>query len=191
MNDPLDKDPFDTSNNSGDNSGDTPPNKFQPPVNNIASRGKRFVASMIDGFAGLLVSFPVFSHFGVWETLQQNKEIPHSLANGLALFGVAMFFVLHGYLLFQYGQTIGKRVMGLAIVSLDGQKLPFPALIVNRYLPQWVVNFIPVIGPMLAMADVLFIFFNDQHRCVHDLIAKTKVIDLSIKVGSTPNSIIA
>lgn len=167
---------------------------FQPPtspVNNIAGRLKRFWAAMIDGLVGMLVSFPVFSHFGVWEALQNNKEVSHTISNGLALFSLAMFFVLHGYLLFQYGQTIGKRVMGLAIVTLDGNKPQFAPLILNRYLPQWVAGFIPVIGPLVAMGDVLYIFFNDQNRCVHDLIAKTKVIDLSIKVTATPNSIIA
>lgn len=171
------------------------PNDFKPsvpPTNNIAGRLKRFWAAMIDGLVGMLVTFPVFSHFGIWEAIQQNKEISHTLSNGLALFGVVMFFVLHGFLLFQYGQTIGKRVMGLAIVTLDGNKPQFAALIINRYLPQWVVSFIPVVGPMIAMSDVLFIFFNDQNRCVHDLIAKTKVIDLSIKTAATaPNSIIA
>ena len=102
-----------------------------------------------------------------------------------------MFFVLHGYLLFHYGQTIGKRVMGLAIVTLTDEKPQFAALIINRYLPQWVLGFIPGLGPLLAIADVSYIFFNDQNRCVHDLIAKTKVIDLSIKVAVAPNSLIA
>lgn len=184
-------DPF----NSDDNSRNVPPNdmqpKDQPPANNIAGRLKRFLAALVDGVVGMMVTFPVFSHFGVWEAIQQNKEVSHSLSNGLALFSVVMFFVLHGYLLFQYGQTIGKRLLGLAIVTLDGHKPQFAALILNRYLPQWVVSFLPVVGPIIAMGDVLFIFFNDQNRCIHDLIAKTKVIDLSIKTTVTPNSIIA
>ncbi len=189
-------DPF----NSDDKPGNVPPNDMQPndlnppvpPANNIAGRLKRFWAAMIDGLVGILVTFPVFSHFGIWEAIQQNKEVSHAVSNGLTLFGVVMFFVLHGFLLFKYGQTIGKRVMGLAIVTLEGSKPQFAALIINRYLPQWVVSFIPILGPMLAMGDVLFIFFNDQNRCVHDLIAKTKVIDLSIKTATaTPNSIIA
>ena len=179
---------------------DVPPNDMQPkglkpsepPTNNIAGRGKRFLAAMIDGLVGMFVTFPVFSHFGIWEAIQQNKEVSHTLSNGLALFGVVMFFVLHGYLLFQYGQTIGKRFVGLAIVTLDDNKPQFAALIINRYLPQWVAIFIPVVGPMVALGDVIFIFFNDQNRCVHDLIAKTKVIDLSIKTATAiPNSIIA
>lgn len=180
MNDPQEPNPFNAS-----------PPKAPVPVNNIAGRLKRFWAAMIDGMIGMTVSLPVFNHFGVWEALKKQQEISASVSNGLAVFGVAMFFVLHGYLLFQYGQTIGKRLMGLAIVTLTNEKPPFAALIINRYLPQWVVGFIPGLGPLLAIADVSYIFFNDDNRCIHDLIAKTKVIDLSIKVAVAPNSLIA
>ena len=170
---------------------DTQSPKAPLPVNNIAGRLKRFWAAMIDGMIGMLVSFPVFNHFGIWDAVKNQQDISASVSNGLALFGVAMFFVLHGYLLFHFGQTIGKRVMGLAIVTLTDEKPQFAALIINRYLPQWVLGFIPGLGPLLAIADVSYIFFNDQNRCVHDLIAKTKVIDLSIKVAVAPNSLIA
>ena len=161
------------------------------PTTHIASRLKRFTAAMIDGLLGMLVSLPVFNHFNIWEAIRTQQEIPASVSYGLALFGVVMFFVLHGYLLFHYGQTIGKRIIGLAIVTLTDEKPPFAALIVNRYLPQWVVGFIPGLGPLLAIADVTHIFFNHQNRCVHDLIAKTKVIDLSLKVPGAPNSLVA
>ncbi len=161
------------------------------PVNHIAGRLKRFIAAMIDGLIGMLVSLPIFNHFGVWEALKNQQEIPASISYGLAAFGVIMFFSLHGYLLFHFGQTIGKRIIGLAIVTLTNEKPSFAALIVNRYLPQWVVGFIPGLGPLLALADVIYIFFNDQHRCLHDLIGKTKVIDLSVKVSVAPNSLVA
>ena len=171
---------------------DVQPPQAPLPINNTAGRLKRFWAAMIDGLIGMMVSLPVFNHFGIWEAFKNQQEISTSLSYGLAAFGVAMFFVLHGYLLFHYGQTIGKRVVGLAIVTLNNEKPPFAALIINRYLPQWVIGFIPGLGPLLAIADVSYIFFNEQNRCIHDLIAKTKVVDLSVKVASVaPNSIIA
>ena len=88
---------------------------------------------------------------------------------------------IHGFLLWRYGQTMGKRIMGLAIVTMDGQKPAFGPLILNRYLPQWVVGVVPGFGVLLALADITYLFFNEQNRCVHDVLAKTKVIDLSIK----------
>ncbi len=172
-------------------SSDSPPPKL-PEANNIAGRYKRFVAAMIDGMIGMIVSLPVFNHFGLWEAVKTGQELPQSVSIGLAICSVAMFFVLHGYLLYQYGQTIGKRVIGLAIVTMDDKKPQFAVLILNRYLPQWVVGFFPgTIGPLLVIIDVVYIFFNKDHRCVHDLLAKTKVIDLSVKVTASPNSFVA
>lgn len=115
----------------------------------------------------------------------KGTELSSEVTIGLTVFSLVLFFVLHGFLLWRYGQTLGKRVMGLAIVTLDGHKPAFGPLILNRYLPQWVVGVIPGLGVFLALADVSYIFFNEDKRCVHDLLAKTKVIDLSIKVAPT------
>src|SRR4051812_21886022 len=103
------------------------------PINDVAGRLKRFTAAMIDGLIGMFVSLPIFNHFGIWEAVKNQQEVPASVSYGLAAFGVVMFFVLHGYLLFHFGQTIGKRITGLAIVTLTNEKPSFAALIVNRY----------------------------------------------------------
>lgn len=171
---------------------DLPPElPVAPSGNNTASRGKRLLAAMVDGFVSMAISFPVFAHFGIWEAMKTNAEVPQSTSIGLTLFSLALFFILHGYFLYHYGQTLGKRIVGLAIVTLDGHKPSFASLILNRYLPQWVAGLVPVVGPMLALGDVIYILLSADNRCVHDLIAKTKVIDLSVKVAIAPNSIIA
>jgi uncharacterized RDD family membrane protein YckC len=82
--------------------------------------------------------------------------------------------------------------MGIAIVTMDNQKPAFVQLIVQRYLSQWVVGMVPVIGVFLRLADILAIFRPDK-RCIHDHLAKTKVIDLKIPVAQAqgkPTSII-
>ena len=48
-------------------------------------------------------------------------------------------------------------------------------LIGLRYLPFWVVGQVWVIGPILSLANPLFIFREDR-RCLHDLLAGTKVV---------------
>lgn len=166
----------------------------QPPepanrVDNSATRVQRFVAAMIDGFLGLTLTLPLFDHFGLWELMKTGGEVSTSVSIQMTVYGLGMFFVLHGVLLYKYGQTLGKRLMGIAIVTLDGQKPSFSNLILNRYLPQWVAGFVPMLGPVLGIVDALFIFREDK-RCIHDLIAGTKVIDLKIKTQEKPNSII-
>lgn len=173
---------------------DSPDNNSQPPEspasgpqgggNNIASRPKRFLAAMIDGVAGMALSSPVYQHYGVWEAMVKGTDLPNQVVIGLTLYSLVLFFVLHGFLLWRYGQTLGKRMTGLAIVTMDGKKPDFAPLILNRYLPQWVIGVMPGFGVLLALVDINYLFFNDQNRCVHDLLAKTKVIDLSIQVAT-------
>ena len=158
-------------------------------VDNSATRVQRFTAAMIDGFMGLTLSLPLFDHFGLWELMKTGGEVSTSVSIQMTVYGLVMFFVLHGVLLYKYGQTLGKRLMGIAIVTLDGQKPSFSNLILNRYLPQWVAGFVPTLGPLLGIIDALFIFRDDK-RCIHDIIAGTKVIDLNIKTHEKPNSII-
>ncbi len=72
--------------------------------------------------------------------------------------------------------------MKTRIVSVrDGRLLSFGRLIGLRYLPVWLVSVIPVIQ-LFGMIDALFIFRRDR-RCVHDLIAGTKVVRADVSIG--------
>lgn len=186
-------------------SPESPPPQMPPPVDNTASYGKRFVAFLLDSvFMFIAVMF--FLQFLGLTDIDPNKakdaqamqaEMLAKLAaltDGqkllLQLFPVIAFFPLHGYLLSRYGQTIGKRIVGIAIVTMDNRVPPFFQLITQRYLPQWVVGYIPLLGALLRLVDILAIFRPDR-RCIHDHLAKTKVIDLSIPVVYSPDSPVA
>lgn len=168
----------------------TPP-PSAPQVDNTASLGKRFQAMVIDVVIMMACIFPYASRIGLMEIAEKQSAIPPELALKLVVFQLIMFFVLHGFFLHQYGQTIGKRIIGIAIVTMDNQKPALLTLIVQRYISQWLMGMVPVVGILLRLADVLFIFRADK-RCIHDHLAKTKVIDLSIPVAvsNKPNSII-
>ena len=176
-------------------SNEQPSSPFTPPpapqADNTASLGKRFQAMVIDVVIMMCCIFPYASSLGIMEIAEKQNAIPPELAVKLVVFQIIMFFVLHGFFLHQYGQTIGKRLMNIAIVTLDNQKPALLTLIVQRYISQWLMGMVPVVGILLRLADVLFIYRADR-RCIHDHLAKTKVIDLSIPVAanSKPNSII-
>ena len=126
------------------------------------------------------------------ELQERVNALSDSQKSLLAISPFIIFFVLHGFLLQQYGQTIGKRILGIAIVTMDNQKPAFFMLIVQRYLSQWVMGMVPVIGIFLRLADILAIYRADR-RCIHDHLAKTKLIDLKIPVAAVqgkPTSII-
>lgn len=142
----------------------------------LASRWSRLGASLIDGVIGGVLSIPLLSYFDVWEKIDENGNLPFSTTITITLIGIIFFLLINGYLLSKYGQTIGKKLLDIKIVDLNGDISEFNSLIAKRYVPVWVVSQIPVIGGILAIIDVLFIFREDK-RCIHDLIAGTRVVE--------------
>lgn len=158
-------------------------NPYAPPESDVAvaesgelaSLGLRLGGAIIDGIISFAILFPLLYFFGFWQTAMAGEESLVQLVV-IALMGIVVFLVVHGWLLARHGQTVGKRLVGTRIVSVGDEKiLSFGRVITLRYLPVWVVSQLPVIGSILALIDVLFIFRRDR-RCVHDLIAGTKVI---------------
>lgn len=158
-------------------------NPFAPPESDVtvdqsgelASRGVRFGGAMIDGLVALVIMLPAMYLFGYWDRAMLGQQTTMDTALFGAL-GFVVFVGVQGYLLANHGQTIGKRILGTRIVSIDDDSiLPFWKVITYRYLPIQVLNMIPGIGVIFGLVDSLAIFREDR-RCIHDLIAGTKVI---------------
>lgn len=146
----------------------------------LAGRGTRLGAAIIDSIILGLVIWPYAMTTDYWTRATQGQVGVGDLLQ-LSLVGLIGFLVLHGYLLHKYGQTIGKRLLGIRIVSAaDGQLVSLGKIFGLRYVPIQLVSIIPYVGNILPLIDVLFIFREDR-RCLHDLIAGTKVV----KVGVT------
>ena len=92
---------------------------------------------------------------------------------------ISIMTAIQVYYLSKYSQTIGKRMLKMQIVRVeDGQ----PAGFGNGFILRTLCN--NVIGGLLFFTagayfviDACFIF-RDDRRCIHDLIAKTKVVDV-------------
>jgi uncharacterized RDD family membrane protein YckC len=144
----------------------------------LASRWQRLWGALLDGFIAMAIVLPVMWISGIWQQLMRGGQLSVEQRIGLFIFGVILFFVLQGYLLAKHGQTIGKRIVGTRIVSAeDGQIFPLSRIFWLRNLPASLVGQIPTVGQLLVVIDVLFIFRKDK-RCIHDLIAGTKVVKL-------------
>jgi len=141
----------------------------------LASRGARLGASLVDTVLLMILVYPLALMFGMWDTLLEAPE--NTLGTQLLsmLLGFAAFILLNGYLLHKNGQTIGKKLLGIRIVGVDGSSLPLGRLLALRYVPQWLVSALPYIGGLLCLVNVLFIF-GEERRCIHDRIAGTKVV---------------
>ena len=90
-----------------------------------------------------------------------------------------IFMAINSYLLLTKGQTLGKWMLGIRIVDAESNGAATAVKLLGlRYVLVMLVAVIPIIGGLLGVIDFLFIFREDR-RCVHDLIAGTKVVSNS------------
>ncbi|MFW6011120.1 MAG: RDD family protein [Desulfosalsimonas sp.] len=143
----------------------------------LATRWKRLGGALIDSLIAIAVTLPVMLATGVFKETMQGQQMTIGQQIFFFFFGLAVFLLINGYLLAKSGQTVGKRIVGTRIVSIDrGQLLPFREVFGLRYVPLYVIGQIPMVGFLFFLADALFIFREDK-RCIHDLIAGSIVVD--------------
>jgi len=144
----------------------------------LASRMSRVGAAFFDLLAFCAVSIALIYSTGILEYLKSAGSSTEAtiLLTALWLF---MFLIVHGYFLFKNGQTFGKWIFDIAIVKNDGAKISGSLIIIKRYLPIWLISYIPIIGQLIGVMNILLIFRKDR-RCIHDIIAGTKVVQLVV-----------
>mgnify|MGYP003387710542 FL=1 len=133
----------------------------------LASRSKRLIAKIID-FVLLFIAI-LIPALTVQIILGGGEPV---LA---ALIGAIVFAIYQYYLLSTISQTLGKKYMNIIIVKKDRS---YGGFVTNVVLREWIIGIIglfPLIGWLVKIVDMLFIFRNDR-RCIHDMIANTMVI---------------
>jgi uncharacterized RDD family membrane protein YckC len=141
----------------------------------LADRGQRFGASILDAIIGLAFGIPIMLLLGTLDYIRRAQQLPLSVTIASVVLGFVGFVLLHGYYLKKGGQTIGKKIVGIRIADLDNNIPPIGKILGLRYLPIQVAALIPIVGFVYPLVDVLFIFRQDR-RCIHDLIAGTRVV---------------
>ena len=99
------------------------------------------------------------------------------------LYSIPFLLVVFGIncvLLYKHSQTIGKRLLKIKIVRSDGSRIAFGRLLGLRIILIQLIYQIPVAGSLFSLVDALFIFRED-HKCIHDLIADTIVINVEFE----------
>ncbi len=125
-----------------------------------------------------------FLEFMASEIEEDSSLFTLNLTNPWIWIGVAtthtMFLALHGALLHRYGQTIGKRIMKIAIVDADTHEVvPLPRLFVFRYLIwDFPLLFFEVMYWIIRILDLCF-GLRKNRRTLHDLTANTIVIKVA------------
>lgn len=155
----------------------------------LADRGTRFLAWLLDNVIGFAVCLPGAFLLGfsfLVDLLQQKVDASYELS-ARATLGVMLLAIggltllaIQVWMLSRRGQTIGKRILGIRIVMVaDGRNPGFTRAVGLRWfvpsLIQFGLNAVPPLGLLFFIVDCGFIFRADQ-RTIHDLIAGTKVV---------------
>jgi uncharacterized RDD family membrane protein YckC len=145
----------------------------------LASRWLRLGAAVLDSIIGGFFCAPGFVMLmmaGIFST-PDSPNPALLLAGGVTLcLGLVLLLGIQIYLLVTRGQTMGKKLLGIRIVSFEDESNPgFVKVFLLRMLVNGVIGAVPFIGVAYSLIDILFIF-RDDRRCIHDLIAGTKVV---------------
>jgi uncharacterized RDD family membrane protein YckC len=153
----------------------------------LATLGQRFGAAAIDGVLKTLCWLP--TSLAVWRVLGDQirsgqQPSPAELLGAMegvvsnSLPFLAVLAVVQGVLIARRSQSIGKALLGIRIVRFsDLQPAGFLRGFGLRGAVPWFIEQIPLLGGLFWMVDVGFIF-GAERRCLHDLIAGTKVVKI-------------
>ena len=151
-----------------------------------ATRGSRLAAVLIDSVAvggvvaitGIVaaIAIPAYATYQRRSGGDPAHNGPVMLLVGLLVFAAVVgVLAWNAVLVYRYGQTIGKRAMGIRVVRTDGSRVAFGRFVFLRWLPLFVVGMIPWVGYATGLIDALLIF-RDTRQCLHDNIADTMVV---------------
>jgi uncharacterized RDD family membrane protein YckC len=147
---------------------------------NLATRGSRLGAALLDSLTGFVVALPVFIAMGPnIVSLMAGGQIDNLAAIGLAgaissVLAIALLIVTI-ILVSRNAQTIGKKLVGIKVARSDGSKAGLGRIFWLRNVVNTLISMIPFVGSLYGLVDVLFIF-GEKQRCLHDHIADTIVI---------------
>lgn len=153
----------------------------------LAGLGRRFAAALIDGMLQWICWMPAsIATARILSERMANNEtlsLPMVLSASADAFTKSLPYLIvlvavQATLLCRRSQSVGKLLIGLRIVSVIDETPGGPQrAFLMRGLLTWLIEQIPFVGKLYWLVDSFFIFREDQ-RCLHDLIAGTKVVKL-------------
>jgi uncharacterized RDD family membrane protein YckC len=149
----------------------------------LASRSARLVAVILDGLLGFIWFAPTYiTNFAT--VAQQARGNPIMVWINLArtggwfyvgVLGALVVLAIDLTLLARNGQTIGKKLLGIKVVRVDGSPVSLYRVFLLRYVCNTLLTLIPLFGSLYSLVDCLMIF-SESRRTVHDRIADTIVV---------------
>lgn len=141
----------------------------------LASRGRRLAAAAIDFALVLAAGLVLVVATGAFEDAgDYSNPLPRIIG-----FGFVAYFLVNGWHLARYSQTLGKAILGLVVVdAATTNPAEWWRLAIRS--PFFLALYSVSLGALvlLPLVDQAFIFRGNR-RCLHDLICGTDVLRLS------------
>ncbi len=132
----------------------------------LASLGERMVATIID--LVILVGYVILINlFGTFSNGLFSSDV------GWIAFFIIMLPVTFYSLLsetFLNGQTVGKRVMGIKVISLSGNQPAF-----SQYLIRWLFRMVDIWISSFVLATIM-VAVTEKHQRLGDIVAGTTLV---------------
>ena len=149
----------------------------------LAGRWRRLLATAIDATLVPMLTILLVMMTGVVEDAEDYADSMWVV--WVLLLAVFSYLLLNSWGLWRRGQTIGKRLMGIAIVAADTyDRAPLWRLLLIRawFFPLLFLIPLLAIVPWVALLPVLdqLLIFRRPRRCLHDLLAGTTVVRMPV-----------
>lgn len=151
----------------------------------VSSPWKRLAGVFVDGFiagcglaAGIFV-LVLLTALGLFSDTWLHGRGRLSGMEAINVLGT-IYFPVVAIVIFQWnmiatrGQTIGKWLLRMRIVTRSGAN---PGFLQGVVLRNWLRALLGMV-PFFGLLDALSIFFSDERRCIHDYLAGTYVVDI-------------
>ncbi len=131
----------------------------------------------------------------------------------IVIFGVLLAYIVLEFiipLLFKNGQTLGKKIFGIAVMRIDGVKISAPILFVRSILGKYtietmiplltligigfgIVGFMgPVIILIVVLSSIIMMIATKTNSPIHDMLANTVAVDVTSQlIFDTPEALLA
>jgi uncharacterized RDD family membrane protein YckC len=135
----------------------------------LAAPARRIVAHLFDDMSVLLPLCLALSSL----VMRDGALALVAFAAGSAV--LAGLVAINLAMLGHHGQSIGKRLLGLRIVRMDGRRIGLARVVALRTLLPCAASFVPFAGVPFVLANVALLF-GPSRRTLHDRLAGSMVI---------------
>jgi uncharacterized RDD family membrane protein YckC len=129
---------------------------------NYSKIWKRAVALVIDSIIMLLIIF----------LLLMSSVFESKLITEIAVLLIVLLFFAYFTFLESKGQTLGKRIMKIKVITLEGKK---PGM--GRAFVRTIFRFVDIL-PFFYILGLISILSTGKKQRIGDLVAKTAVVDI-------------